>query len=156
MPQLPEERFKQRIAKEKELVREYLPTFKIIRESSFGIVLRGTIDAPPDSIYAGEKFDVEIELGRNFPFSPPVIKWWTPTWHPNIAPPDRAPPYPVCISTLSTKWVPTMYMPAIVEALRAMLSTPNPRSPLNSAAAQQLLYDPETYRATVKRYMMKV
>ena len=43
-----------------------------------------TIRAPPDSAYEGFVFDLSIEVGTDYPLTPPKAKFLTKIFHPNI------------------------------------------------------------------------
>lgn len=42
------------------------------------------IRAPPDSVYDGYTFDVGIEVGSDYPLTPPAMKFLTKIFHPNV------------------------------------------------------------------------
>jgi len=48
-------------------------------------VLRGTFPAPPDTVYAGGTYTVEIKIPDTYPFKPPAIRFQTKIFHPNIS-----------------------------------------------------------------------
>lgn len=43
-----------------------------------------TIQAPKDSYYEGFSFDLLIDVPSNYPLVPPVIKFKTKIFHPNV------------------------------------------------------------------------
>lgn len=45
----------------------------------------GFIRGPSDSPFEGGYFKLFIHLKNDYPFSPPVIKFMTPVYHPNIS-----------------------------------------------------------------------
>ena len=47
--------------------------------------LRGYVPAPPDTVYAGGTFAVDIQIPEGYPFKPPVVKFHTKIFHPNIS-----------------------------------------------------------------------
>lgn len=47
--------------------------------------LRGYVPAPPDTVYAGGTFQVDIQIPEGYPFKPPVVKFLTKIFHPNIS-----------------------------------------------------------------------
>ena len=42
------------------------------------------IRAPPDSAYEGFVFDLAIEVGADYPLTPPKMKFLTRIFHPNV------------------------------------------------------------------------
>jgi ubiquitin-conjugating enzyme (huntingtin interacting protein 2) len=47
--------------------------------------LKGTFPGPPDSPYAGGRFQVDIVIPDTYPFKSPVMKFDTKIWHPNVS-----------------------------------------------------------------------
>lgn len=47
--------------------------------------LRGWFDGPSGSPYAGGKFHVSIKIPEEYPFRPPLMKFVTKIWHPNVS-----------------------------------------------------------------------
>lgn len=47
--------------------------------------LRGSFPAPPETVYEGGTYQVNIEVPDQYPFKPPKIRLVTKIWHPNIS-----------------------------------------------------------------------
>lgn len=47
--------------------------------------LEGQFEGPPDTPYEGGKFIVDIRIPNDYPFRPPVMKFTTRLWHPNVS-----------------------------------------------------------------------
>jgi len=47
--------------------------------------LRGQFFGPPDTPYEGGKYCVDIKIPNEYPFRPPVMKFETKIWHPNVS-----------------------------------------------------------------------
>ena len=47
--------------------------------------LRGSFDGPPGTPYEGGTYVIDIELPTEYPFRPPIMKFATKIWHPNIS-----------------------------------------------------------------------
>lgn len=45
---------------------------------------QAVIRAPPDSVYEGFTFDIHIEVGADYPLTPPKMKFLTKIFHPNV------------------------------------------------------------------------
>lgn len=47
--------------------------------------LKATFPGPPDTPYAGGQYVVDIKIPIEYPFRPPVMKFETRLWHPNVS-----------------------------------------------------------------------
>ena len=47
--------------------------------------LKGTIQGPTGTPYEGGVFEIDIHIGKQYPFEPPKMKYTTKIWHPNIS-----------------------------------------------------------------------
>lgn len=47
--------------------------------------LKGSFPGPPGTAYEGGTFKVDITIPTEYPFRPPVMKFDTRVWHPNIS-----------------------------------------------------------------------
>lgn len=47
--------------------------------------LRGYFPGPPDTPYQGGTYSVDIKIPTDYPFRPPLMKFETKVWHPNIS-----------------------------------------------------------------------
>jgi ubiquitin-protein ligase len=47
--------------------------------------LRGQFFGPPDTPYEGGTFHVDIKIPPEYPFRPPVMRFETKIWHPNVS-----------------------------------------------------------------------
>lgn len=46
---------------------------------------KGVFRGPPDTPYHGATYHVDIKIPNDYPFQPPVMKFTTKIWHPNIS-----------------------------------------------------------------------
>lgn len=77
---------------EKKLIR-----FELINEQLTH--LRGYLSGPPDTVYAGGWFTLDIVIGPDYPFTPPKVTFVTKIWHPNVS---SASGY-ICLDILKNK-----------------------------------------------------
>ena len=119
---LPEQLWFKRLALEYQLIRNYEPTFDAVDGdlTHYKGVIVGT------GYYEGGFFLVEIFLDRTFPYTPPRVVWHTRIWHPNFT--DESPAR-ICESILTKDWEPNTNVIAVIEALKNLLSQPQPRRP---------------------------
>lgn len=47
--------------------------------------LRGFFKGPPDTPYEGGEYSVDIKIPVDYPFRPPLMKFETRIWHPNVS-----------------------------------------------------------------------
>lgn len=47
--------------------------------------LRGTFRGPPGTPYEGGTYKVDIKIPPEYPFRPPIMKFETKVWHPNVS-----------------------------------------------------------------------
>ena len=47
--------------------------------------LRGSFNGPPGTPYEGGTYIIDIRIPNEYPFRPPVMKFETKVWHPNIS-----------------------------------------------------------------------
>ncbi|TFF89554.1 MAG: ubiquitin-conjugating enzyme E2 [Promethearchaeota archaeon] len=142
---LSEEDFYARLAYEAKILEEEEPSFKPIDGDLTtweGFIL-GT------GLFEGGVFKIQINVTRKFPFEAPKVKWLSKIWHPNIY--RRK----VCVGVQGKDWTPTMSIAGLIEALRNLLNFPNPNSPLNSEAANQMKTNPKKYEQMVRKYVEK-
>jgi len=45
---------------------------------------KALIQGPPGSAYEGYKFEITIDINNDYPLTPPVMKFATKIFHPNV------------------------------------------------------------------------
>ena len=89
-----------------------------------------------------------MEFSEEYPNKPPVVKFLSKMFHPNIYADGG-----ICLDILQNRWSPTYDVSAILTSIQSLLDEPNPNSPANSVAAQ--LYQ-ENRREYEKRVVATV
>lgn len=72
----------------KELADIAADTQSHIRAESVGdsiTTLKGSFDGPIGTPFEGGVYDINIQIPNEYPFKPPVMKFATKIWHPNIS-----------------------------------------------------------------------
>ena len=91
---------------------------------------------PTGGFYKGHTYILEFrsKWGENniFPFTPPLVKFITSIWHPNISVTGS-----ICVDILkdTKKWSPQYDINAVISSIILLLDTPNEESPFNAEAA---------------------
>ncbi|KAI0256522.1 ubiquitin-conjugating enzyme/RWD-like protein [Lactifluus subvellereus] len=107
----------------------------------------GTIEGPAGTYYCGMSFKIAIHFPPNYPYVPPVIKFESPCFHPNVDIASGA----ICLDILQDKWSAVYSVQTILLSLQSLLGEPNNASPLNTDASN--LWDsPEMFTAQLLKY----
>ena len=72
----------------KELADIAADTQSNIRAESVGdsiTTLKGSFDGPSGTPFEGGVYDINIQIPNEYPFKPPIMKFATKIWHPNIS-----------------------------------------------------------------------
>ncbi|KAL5697789.1 E2 ubiquitin-conjugating enzyme [Ranunculus cassubicifolius] len=121
-----------------------------------------TIIGPPDTLYDGGFFNAVMEFPKNYPNSPPSVRFTSDMWHPNVYSDGK-----VCISILhegvdphgyelaSERWTPVHTVESIVISIISMLSSPNDESPANVDAAKEWRNDRNGFKKRVGRIVRR-
>jgi ubiquitin-conjugating enzyme (huntingtin interacting protein 2) len=104
---------------------------------------KGFINGPSGTPYEGGRFDVDITIPNNYPYSPPSMKFITPIYHPNIK------QGMICLNILKSPpggdWAASLTLGQVMLSVHELLSDPNPSDPLNAEAANLYKKDREAY-----------
>jgi ubiquitin-conjugating enzyme (huntingtin interacting protein 2) len=57
--------------------------------------LLASFPGPPDTPYEGGTYIVEIKIPQEYPFRPPIMKFRTKLWHPNVSSQTVSPKYQI-------------------------------------------------------------
>lgn len=47
--------------------------------------LKGSFSGPPGTPYDGGTYKIDVRIPSDYPFKPPVMKFDTKIWHPNVS-----------------------------------------------------------------------
>ncbi|WVQ73193.1 hypothetical protein IAR50_002758 [Cryptococcus sp. DSM 104548] len=106
---------------------------------------------PPGSPYAQGRFNVNVDFSKDFPFKPPVIKFQTRVYHPNIDDDGS-----ICIGLLKTEqWKPATKMEIVLSSVYNLLNEPNPDDPLSASIAEQYRTDRPAFNKKAQEYVKR-
>jgi ubiquitin-conjugating enzyme E2 D len=119
----------------------------------------GSMMGPEGSPYEGGIFDVDIVLPRDYPFKPPLCRFTTKLFHPNISPEayhpiDRPDGGKINVDILKQSWGPALTIPTVVLSIQSLLTDPNPDDTLNPEASDMLRrHDHGKYNDEVREWV---
>ncbi|KAI2622793.1 ubiquitin-conjugating enzyme/RWD-like protein [Hypomontagnella submonticulosa] len=103
--------------------------------------LKAWIPGPPGTPYEGGQFVVDVRIPSEYPFRPPVMKFDTKVWHPNISSQTGA----ICLDTLSSAWSPVLTIKSTLLSLQGLFESPEPKDPQDAEVAKMMLTDREAF-----------
>nr|XP_037856864.1 ubiquitin-conjugating enzyme E2 U isoform X3 [Chlorocebus sabaeus] len=108
------------------------------------------IEGLQNSVWQGLAFQLTIHFTSEYNYAPPVVKFVTIPFHPNVDPHTGQP----CIDFLDNpkKWNTNYTLSSILLALQVMLSNPVLENPVNLEAARILTKDESLYRTILKLF----
>lgn len=112
--------------------------------------LNAILNGPEDTAYEGIKYHISIKLGVGYPMKPPIVKFVSKIYHPNVGHTGS-----ICLDILQNNWSPAMSIANIITSLQLLLQEPNPSSPLNSDAAKLFISNKGKYTIKVKSLIGK-
>jgi ubiquitin-conjugating enzyme E2 T len=107
--------------------------------------LEAMIEGPPDSPFAGGEFRLLITIQPNYPNTPPIIKFTTRIYHPNIDSGGR-----ICLDSLKPDpqgtWKPSINLAMVLQQIRILMGEPNIEDPLDTAIADEYKRNLQLYK----------
>lgn len=110
--------------------------------------LKGTFIGPPDTPYEGGLFEVDIKIPDEYPFKPPIMKFDTRIYHPNISSKTGA----ICLDILKDAWTPILTLKSSLISLQSLLQSPEPTDPQDAQVAKLYLTDPAKFTETAANW----
>eukprot|EP00127_Corallochytrium_limacisporum_P000252 Clim_evm20s8 gene=Clim_evmTU20s8 len=117
------------------------------------------IPGPDGTPYEGGLFPATMKFPKDYPMTPPDMKFTCQMWHPNIYKDGR-----VCISILhppgddplgyeltSERWSPVQSIEKVLISVMSMLAEPNDESGANIDASKQFREDYEGFKRRVQQ-----
>jgi ubiquitin-conjugating enzyme E2 D/E len=90
-------------------------------------------------------------LPADYPFKPPVVKFLTRIYHPNVSNDSLG---GICLGLLKPDvWKPSTKIRAVLEALRNLLIEPQPDDPLEDRIAEEYRNDRANWEKNVRLHV---
>jgi len=112
---------------------------------------RGVFIGPPDTPYEGGKFYVDIKIPSEYPFQPPIMRFETRIWHPNVSSQTGA----ICLDTLGSAWSPILTLKSALISLQSLLSSPEPKDPQDAEVARMLITNPKQFNKVAREWAVR-
>ena len=112
-----------------------------------------TIKGPPDSPYEGGEFHLIMKLTSLYPETPPLIKFLTQVYHPNIC--FFKDLGSICLSILDVDWSPNYTISQALLAIYCLLTDPNPDDPMKREIAKLYKENREEYNKRARNWTQK-
>jgi ubiquitin-conjugating enzyme E2 D/E len=110
-----------------------------------------SIAGPDDSPYAGGTFFLHLTYPSNYPFAPPIVKFNTKVYHPNISTEDGS----VFVDILGDRWCNALTISTLLVSIRSLLTDPNPEDPVEPEIGHEYVNDRETFDQTAWEWTLK-
>lgn len=103
------------------------------------------IFGPDETPWEGGSFKLSLEFTEEYPTKPPLVKFITNMYHPNIYADGK-----ICLDILSNQWSPIYDVHTVLASIQSLLTDPNPDSPANAEAARLYTENIQEYFNRVK------
>ncbi|KAL6891764.1 UBC-like protein [Trichoderma longibrachiatum] len=115
------------------------------------------LSPPPSTPFHPGRFGIVLTLPTDYPFKPPVVKFVTRLYHPNVTNDSLG---NVCLGVLKPEnWKPSTKIAAVLEALMNLMIEPQPDDPLEERIADEYRNDRPAWEAKaremVNRYALE-
>jgi ubiquitin-protein ligase len=88
-----------------------------------------------------------MDFSQNYPFKPPVVKFVSQVWHPNIKTDGT-----VCMAAMEANWKAGNKAVSIVDTFLSILARPNAADPVNTDAATQMASNPAAFEQQARQW----
>jgi ubiquitin-conjugating enzyme (huntingtin interacting protein 2) len=118
-----------------------------IDDSNFHELI-GIIDGPLDTPYENGTFRLSIKLPDSYPFYPPIIKFLTKIWHPNVCVDTGV----ICSGKLEKEWASSMTLEKALLTIQSILSECEFDETQEPMVARQFFNDNDLFERTARHW----
>ncbi|CAG2179832.1 unnamed protein product, partial [Oppiella nova] len=90
-------------------------SIELVNDSKQHLIAK--ILGPPDTPFQRGVFGIVMKIPDKYPFEPPICKFVTKVWHPNISSATGA----ICLDILKDKWAAGMRLESLILSLQSFL-----------------------------------
>jgi ubiquitin-protein ligase len=143
-------RHRQILAEIRQLASNPHPSYDVyVSESNMGF-WKVVMSGPSESAYASGTFVLYLEMGDDYPQSPPQARFITRIFHPNINLCGR-----VCHSIFSRNYTVDMTTKQMLDTVFGLLLVPEFTDPINTVVTLNFYWDEVAFREEVKSHIEK-
>lgn len=140
-----------RLAKELTDINKNPTSLYRINSDDTNILLWKGLIIPQQEPYNKGAFKIEINFPAEYPFKPPKITFKTKIYHPNIDEKGQ-----VCLPIISPEnWKPATKADQVIQALLALVHSPEPEHPLRGDLAEEYAKDKKKFFRNAEEYTKK-
>ena len=109
------------------------------------------IQGPAESPYSSGTFLLTLTIPERYPFEPPLVRFSTPIYHPNIDSDGR-----ICLDTLKTQpqgtWTPSININTLLLTIRLLMASPNADDGLVPEITEEYKRDRSLWRRKAEEF----
>lgn len=105
---------------------------------------------PPESTYAGGTFLLYVEMGEDYPMSPPKARFVTSVYHPNINRHGR-----ICHSIFDRNWTVDTTTKNLIDTIYSLLLVPEFSDPINTVVTLNYHWDEVQFKEEAQSHIRK-
>ncbi|XP_075559688.1 uncharacterized protein LOC142591211 [Dermacentor variabilis] len=106
-----------------------------------------TIVGPEATPYEGGAFRLDISFPADYPFRPPMVKFTTKIYHPNIVADEF-----ICLDILKTRWTPALTISDVLLSVWCLLKEPNFEEPADPEVAAAYDENRSLFESTARKW----